>query len=108
MVIKTELSSFVEFLLEKNIFQSGISFLIATQVNQYSRTIIDTIVEPILDTVVDKDFRDKTLLVGPIEFKIGELIMATINFFIVIIFLFYLYRITKPDGFIQNIISRFT
>ena len=105
MVLKEELKGFLQFLLDRNIFQSGISFLIATQVNSLAKNIIESIVTPILERVLDKKIRNQDTEVFGIKFKTGQLILNLINFMIVMFFIYYLYRITKPEGFISSFVN---
>lgn len=105
MVLKEELKGFLQFLMDKNIFQSGISFLIATQVNALAKNIIDSIVIPILERVIDEKIRNQDTVVFGIKFKTGQLILNLINFMIVMFFIYYLYKITKPEGFITQIFN---
>jgi len=107
MVLKEELKGFLQFLLDKNIFQSGISFLIATQVNGLTKNIIDSIVTPVLEKVLDEKIRNQDTEVFGIKFKTGQLILSIINFLIVMFFIYYLYKITKPEGVIQSFVNSF-
>jgi large-conductance mechanosensitive channel len=105
MVLKDELRGFFKFLIDRNIFQSGISFLIASQVNSLSKNLIDTIIKPILEKIIDEEIRNQDTDFLGIKFKTGQLILNLINFMLVMFFIYYLYKITKPEGLIQNLFS---
>jgi large-conductance mechanosensitive channel len=105
MVIKNELKGFLEFLLERNIFQAGISFLIASQVNNLSRNIIDTVATPILDKVFNENIKNQDTEIFGIKFKTGQLMLNIINFLIVMIFIYYLYKLTNKDGLLHSLLN---
>lgn len=53
------MSDFIDFLLEKNIFQVGVSFIIASQTKALSSKIVDAIIFPIVISLLGEDFQKK-------------------------------------------------
>ncbi len=102
-----QLAGFAKFLFEKNIFQAGIAFVVATQVNKLFFDFIANIVTPITEKVLSEDIKKvKTKFFG-IELQTGNFAMSVFNFFIVIIFLFYLYKISDSSKTLfENIVSK--
>ena len=109
-VLKTfneELVGFINFLMEKNIFQTGIAFIIATQVNKVFLDFIANMVQPVVSNVVNKDIeKQKTNLAG-IEFNTGAFSMTVLNFLIVMLFLYYIYKISASSkSFLESFVDK--
>jgi large-conductance mechanosensitive channel len=106
-IINQQIIGFFTFLFEKNIFQAGIAFVIATQINKLFMDFIANIISPIADRVVSKDIdKVETDVIG-IKLKTGSFIMSLINFFIVMFCLFYLYKISDSSkSLFENIVSK--
>jgi hypothetical protein len=104
--LNDELAGFLHFLLEKNVFQTGLAFVLATQINNIFLQFVNTIVTPIVDKVVQKKTKAETTIIFGIEFKSGELSLALINFSLVLLFLYYLYKLSDSSkSLFQNLIS---
>lgn len=102
-----EFFGFVHFLLEKNVFQTGLAFVLATQINTVFLQFVNTIINPVIDKVIQEKTKNKTTLIFGIEFKTGQLSIAIINFLIVLLFLYYLYKISDSSkGIIENTINK--
>jgi large conductance mechanosensitive channel len=102
-----EFSDFFNFLLEKNIFQTGVSIIIASQVSKLMFDTMNSLVAPVISKTIDSKIETKTAKVFGIEFKIGAFIMSLINFLIIMLLIYYLFRISKAgNGFIQNFTSK--
>lgn len=97
------MSDFIDFLLEKNIFQVGVSFIIASQTRALSSKIVDAIIFPIVISVLGKDFQKRTTKIAKIEIKTGVLLKASVEFILIMLFIYYLYYISRPKGLIENI-----
>jgi len=105
--INEEIVSFINFLLEKNVFQTGLAFVLATQVNQIFLKFANNIITPIVDKVVEEDVRKRTTNVFGVEFKTGEFSLGIINFILVLLFLYYMYKISDSSKTLfQNIANR--
>lgn len=103
-----ELIGFLNFLLEKNVFQTGLAFVLGSQVNAVVLKFVTTIINPIVDKVVQEETKTKTTKIFGVEFKTGELSLALINFILVLFFLYYLYKISDSSkSLFQNIVTKF-
>jgi large-conductance mechanosensitive channel len=105
-LFNNELLGFLHFLLEKNVFQTGLAFVLATQVNTLFLGFVNLIVNPVIEKVVEKKTKNQTTLIFGIEFKTGEFLLAFLNFLIVLIFLYYLYKISDSSkGLFENMVN---
>jgi len=102
-MIKDEFKSFVNFLFEKNIFQVGISFIIATQTKTLSSKIIETLIFPLIVYFLGENFDKKETKIGKIKIKTGILLKASIEFILIMLFIYYLYKLSQPKGFFDNV-----
>ena len=105
--INNEVVGFINFLLEKNVFQTGLAFILATQVNQIFINLVNNIIYPIIDKLTKKKNHQESITpVLGIEFKFGNFLLGLINFFIVLFFLYYMYKISDSSKtFLENITS---
>jgi large-conductance mechanosensitive channel len=105
--INEQFVGFFTFLFEKNIFQAGIAFVVATQINTLFMDFLSNIVTPIADKIVSKDINKVETTVIGVKLKTGSFIMSLINFFIVMFSLFYLYKISDSSKTLfENIVSK--
>jgi hypothetical protein len=93
-VFKNEFIEFFRFLYEKNILASGIGFIIAMQINDLFKNILEDLVKPIATKAVSEDINKHYIELFGMRFKVGHLLVSIINFIITIFLIFYLYRIT--------------
>jgi large-conductance mechanosensitive channel len=103
--INNEIIGFINFLLEKNVFQMGLAYIIATQVNQIFSKFVTNIIYPVVNKITENKIKQEsqTTILG-IEFKIGDFLLSLINFFMVLFFLYYMYKISNSSKtFIENI-----
>jgi len=102
-----QLAGFVKFLFEKNIFQAGIAFVVASQVNKLFFDFIANIVTPITEKVMSQDIKKVKTKVFGAELQTGNFALSVFNFLIVIVFLFYLYKISDSSKTLfENIVSK--
>lgn len=101
-IIKNNIDDFLGFVLDKNIVQIGISLIIATNINTLTISITDFIISPIIARLTNGEFKNiekYTIDILGIKFKIGILIMTFINFFLTIIIIFYIFKLTDISSF---------
>ncbi len=105
-IFNNELVGFIHFLLEKNVFQTGLAFVLATQINTLFLEFVNSIINPVIEKVVEKKTKKQITTIFGIEFKTGEFILAFLNFFIVVVFLYYLYKISNSSkGLFENVVN---
>jgi len=102
-MIKEEFKNFINFLLEKNIFQVGVSFIIASQTRALSSKVVEALVFPFVIYLMGKDFEKRETEIGNVKIKTGVLIKALVEFILIMLFIFYLYKISQPKGLLENI-----
>lgn len=111
-LIKTfgdQFGNFIKFLFEKNIFQTGLAFILATQVNKLFLDFLAGIITPVTEKIVSSEIKQKTTEVFGIKFQTGLILLSTINFMIVMFFLYYLYKISDSSKTLfENIYSKVT
>jgi large conductance mechanosensitive channel len=107
--IANEFADFMTFLLERNIFQTGVAFVIAAQVNKFMLDIMNSLISPIVSKALDVNSKskleNKTLRLFGIEFKIGILIMSIINFLVIMLLIFYIFKLSNSG---KSIMQQFT
>ena len=102
--IKHEISDFFDFLNKKSVVNTGIALIIALQVNNLFLDFIDDIVRPVASTVVSGNIDTHYIKFFGIKMKLGHLIVSIINFLITMIFLYYIYKVSKSTpGFFDNL-----
>lgn len=105
--INEEIAGFLNFLLEKNVFQTGLAFVLATQVNQIFLKFANNIITPIVDKVVEEEARNRTTKIFGVEFKTGEFSLGILNFVLVLLFLYYLFKISDSSKTLfQNLATK--
>lgn len=109
--ITNEFADFMTFLLERNIFQTGVAFIIATQVNKFMLDIMNSLISPIVSKTLDANSKskieNKTIKFFGIEFRIGVLIMSVINFLVMMLLIFYIYKLSNSGkSIMQNFTSK--
>lgn len=100
--VKSEFADFLTFLTERNIMGAGIGLIIALQVNSLFLDFVDDIIKPVASKVVSEDININYVTILGVKLKVGHLIISIINFIITMIFIFYLYRLSKSTPKIIN------
>lgn len=92
----------LKFLFEKNIVQMAIGLLIASEVGSITKVLTETIISPIINKVLInrkgklEDF--KYYILG-IEFKIGLLIIQIIKASLVLIIVYFIWKLSQIQNF---------
>lgn len=108
-MVSSQVKEFINFLFEKKIFQTGFAFVLAMQINKLFIDFINYIIAPIVNKVVSKSTEERKTTFFGIEFKTGNFIISLINFTLVIIFLFYMYKLADTgQGFFGTISNSFS
>ena len=84
----TFLPKFRKFLIENRVFIMVIGFLMSEEIRRLTRTIVDNLIEPILDVNNDQDsdsFFEKKANLNGISFGTGAVLKAAVNFIIIIV-----------------------
>jgi large conductance mechanosensitive channel len=97
--------SFLSFLVDKKVLTIGIGLMIASQLSVLTNTFTKSIINPIINKLI----KDKTQTLDELEveivgvkFEVGKLISSIINFLIVLIILYYLYKLEIKLNNIAN------
>jgi large-conductance mechanosensitive channel len=88
-------SDFGSFLKGRNIINTGIAFVIALQVNKFFLDLVDIIVNPIASKLIDKELNKQETKVLNINFKTGALLLSLINFSIILIFIYNVFKLSE-------------
>lgn len=91
---------FRKFLIEKGIIATAISYVIGNQINYLIKSILECIIQPIMEADYNNDNKNDfqsmkklTLKAGPYNFKLGRLFHDTLRFVLVIYFVFVISRL---------------
>lgn len=109
--IQSQMNEIITFLVERNIIQLSIGFIIATQVNKITTIIMELLINPIINRVSfgqTKKLRDLELDLFQMNFKIGIILENIINLIIVLFIIFYIWKLTKNTdlSFINNTLNQ--
>lgn len=96
--INNTVSDFYTFLIDKNIIQLGTAFIISAQINQLASKFIENIISPVIKRVVggeEESLKGTTFTILGIKFEIGDFIAQLLKFLIMMIILYYMFKIIK-------------
>lgn len=100
-LLTTEYSRFYNFLINYNVISIGLAFIVSNQVNIVFRDAMATIVSPILGRIFggrEKKLEDLKIRILGMEFQIGKLLFSILNFYIILVILFYLTEFLPVPG----------
>ena len=101
-IIKEQLAGLLKFLFDKNIIQVGIGLIIATNINKMTNLITDHLIYPIINKFISSNLNGleehKSYVFG-MEFKTGIIITNFINFILIIIVVYYLWKLSQMTDF---------
>ena len=108
--LKLNLAGFLKFLFNKNIIQTGIGIIVASQIGKITNMFVDTILNPIIERVTRgsiKSHEDLVITVFDVKIKIGIIISHLINFMLITYIIYNIWRISQYSNFdfITNIIT---
>ena len=96
------LPEFREFLIQNRVFITVVGFLMSEEIRKLTRSVVDNLIEPILDIDLDSDgkadgqrlFQREYRLKG-MTFKIGVVLRAALHFVIMVIVAFLISKLTR-------------
>jgi large-conductance mechanosensitive channel len=95
--IKSQTNDFINFLVDKKVITIGIGLILASQLSGLVNNITSLVINPILHKFIKKDHTEKLEQVKVkwlgIEFELGKLISAFINFIFILLFLYLIYKL---------------
>lgn len=96
-VIQSQVVDLFKFLIDKNVIQISIGLLLATQIKKINDILQTVIISPIVNRVTFGNLEKledwKIDLLG-IEIKIGLLMSGLIDFMLVILIVYYIWKLT--------------
>jgi large-conductance mechanosensitive channel len=102
-VSSNETQGFFDFLFKHDIVNIGIGLILASQIGAIVRIISEEIISPIINKISinqTKKLQDYKLTVLGIEFKLGTIINTIINFMLMLLIVYYIYKliiVSKED-----------
>lgn len=93
--VGSELHQFYQFMVANNVIQIGVAFIISNQVTLLFKNFMTDIISPIIGKLLgshEKDFVDHKIEIFRMQFKLGSFILSLLNFWIILIIVFYLVR----------------
>ncbi len=100
--LKNNVSGILTFLFEKNIIQTMVGLIIASQVSKVTNVLSEVIISPTIQVISFGEFsklEDFKIQLFGIEFKIGLLIITLINFLIVLIIVYYIWKLSRVENY---------
>jgi hypothetical protein len=105
-ILKSEFIEFINFLESRNILSSSIGFILAFQINNLFLNIIDDVVKPVASKVVAEDINKHTVNIFGFKLRIGRLFFSILHVFIILVFIFYIYRLsTESTNIFSNLVE---
>jgi large-conductance mechanosensitive channel len=108
--LKLNLAGFLKFLFDKNIIQSSIGIIIASQIAKLTNLFVDTVFNPIVNRITGgtiKKYEDLTITIFDINIKIGLIMSTVINFLLIVFIIYNIWKISQYTNFdfITNLIT---
>ncbi len=100
--LKDNITGILSFLFEKNIIQTMIGLLIASQISKFTSVLSDVIISPIIQLISFGQFsklEDFKIYLFGVEFKIGLLIITLVNVLLVFIIIYYIWKLSRVENY---------
>jgi large-conductance mechanosensitive channel len=98
-----ESEGFFNFLFKHDIVNIGIGLILASQLGNIVKIISEELVAPIINKITvsqTKKLEDYKITVLGMEFKIGNILIVIINFMLMLLIIYYIYKlimVSKED-----------
>ncbi len=93
--VGSELSQFYKFMVDNNVIQIGVAFIISNQVTSVFGSLMKDIISPIVARLIgsdEKKLENHKLIILGMHFDIGSFILSLFNFWLILVIVFYLVR----------------
>ena len=96
-MISSVLSGYWDFLLQKNIIQTSIGFILATRINYLTNIIVDTTFIPVINALLPKGgdgdilFENRIVDIFGVKIPIGKLIAEILRLILISFVLYYVF-----------------
>jgi len=100
--VKNNLSGFLKFLFDKNIVQTSVGIIIASQIGKITNIIVESLINPIvkrLSVGTIDNINDWELNLFDINIKIGLILYTIINFLLVAIVVYHIWKLSQNTNF---------
>lgn len=100
--LKNNLAGFLKFLFDRNIIQTGVGIIIATQIGKLTNVLVEAFINPIVKRLSVGTFDELTdweLTFFDIKIKIGLILSTIINFLLVTIVVYYIWKLSQNTNF---------
>jgi large-conductance mechanosensitive channel len=101
-ILINQSADLLKFLFERNIVQMAIGLLIASEVSSATKVFTDTVISPIINRLLinrkGKLEEYKYYILG-IEFKFGLLLMQIIKGILVLIIVYFIWKLSRVQNF---------
>lgn len=89
---------FIKFLVDKNVVSAGIAIIVGTQIGKITGSFVEYLLAPFINLILagkTKSFNDYEFEVYTIRFKIGLFLTNLIQFFINMLMVYYVFKMTQ-------------
>jgi large-conductance mechanosensitive channel len=100
--VKNNLSGFLKFLFDKNIIQTSVGIIIASQIGKITNIIVESLINPIvkrLSVGTIDNINNWELNLFDINIKIGLILYTIINFLLVAIVVYHIWKLSQNTNF---------
>jgi large-conductance mechanosensitive channel len=91
-------NEFIDFINERQVISIGLGLIIASQLAILTQTITTSLINPIVNKILGdntKQLSELTINIFGIEIFVGKIISQFINLLLILILLFYIWKILK-------------
>jgi large-conductance mechanosensitive channel len=94
---KETFNDFLNFLGSRNVLQTGLAFVISSNINRLASDFVENIVSPIINKVSSSEkekLKDAKISIFGVNFEAGNFIMSILKFVITMIVIYYVFKLT--------------
>lgn len=90
-----QFDSFGDFITDKSMIQFGATLIIALQIKQISTNVSESILNPIIDKILELDVNKFKANIFGINFVLGKVITSIITFLLIMLIIYGGVKLTK-------------
>ena len=99
---KSQVDGIMSFIFNKNIIQTCIGLIIASQVSKLTTMLIDIIITPIIQRITGNQatkLEEVKITILGVNLQIGLFLSKLINFIIILIIIYYIWKLSTLPNF---------
>lgn len=100
--LKNNLVEFFNFLFNRNIIQTGVGIILASQISRITNVIVESLINPIVKRLsmgIVNDLTKWEVNLFDIKIKIGLILSTILNFILISIVVYYIWKLSQNANF---------